>query len=562
MKRENVFIKKISEMSALKRSKIAFSYIENNQVVETITYNKLLSEIDFYSNYFKSLNLSDKVCILYLQAGVDFLPILFGCIEAKLKPIIRTIGQSVAKEKLVSQIKELKNEMPFINMIITNCEFQGFDMICDKFKINLIDLKNKNINLNFNNISKDIDGDIILLTSGSTKVSKGVQISIEELEENVKFCQSLWNINDSDICMNWMPHSHIYGLVTGFLLPVYTGSTSYIMSPKEFSLNFDTFFEGLSKFNITNTHTPASNLFLEKGIEYITNNQPSNFNLSNLKTVSLGGEAINYKLLKSFLENSSKFGFNYNAFSPNYGMSEISGLLCGIRINETIKTLVVDEEDLKFNNTINITNKFNSCTLVSVGKVASNNVIIFEPFTYNKLFNKTIGEIVISVPSLSNGYINEKDNANFVKYNNVIYYRTGDLGFLDENNYLFVTGRLKEIIKIKGKSISPYEIENCLLNSKYKDIINNTVVFSKKDKIDSSEEIGIFIETAMGKENDDIIKEKLINLIYEKLQIKINCNNVLFLRKNQIPRFSNGKISRKKCNELFQKIKEAEYEKN
>ena len=171
-------------------------------------------------------------------------------------------------------------------------------------------------------------------------------------------------------------HSHIYGLVTGFLLPVYTGSTSYIISPKEFSLNFDTFFEVLSKFNITNTHTTASNLFLEKGIEYITNNQPSNFNLSNLKTVSLGGETINYKLLKSFLENASKFGFNYNAFSPNYGMSEISGLLCGIRINETINTLVVDEEDLKFNNTVNITNKFNSCTLVSVGKVASNNVII------------------------------------------------------------------------------------------------------------------------------------------------------------------------------------------
>ena len=72
----------------------------------------------------------------------------------------------------------------------------------------------------------------------------------------------------------------------------------------------------------------------------------------------------------------------------------------------------------------------------------------------------------------------KKDNDNFVKYNNVIYYRTGDLGFLDENNYLFVTGRLKEIIKIKGKNISPYEIENCLLDSKYKDIINNTAIIT------------------------------------------------------------------------------------
>ena len=562
MEHENIFIKKILDMPISKRNKIAFSYIENNKVIETITYNKILNDIDIYSKYFKSLNLADRVCILYLQAGVDFLPILFGCIEANLKPIIRTIGQSVSKDKIINQIEELKNEMPFINLIITNCEFEDFNIICNKCKINFIDLKNKDINLNFNNISKDIDGDIILLTSGSTKVSKGVQISIKELEENVKFCQSLWDINENDICMNWMPHSHIYGLVTGFLLPVYTGSSSYIMSPKEFSLKFDTFFEALSKFNITNTHTPASNFFLEKGIEYVIKNQPSNFDLSKLKTVSLGGEAINYKLLESFLENLSKYGFNFNAFSPNYGMSEISGLLCAIKINESVKTIVVDEYDLKFNNTVNITNKFNSCTLVSVGKVSCDNVIMFEPFTYNRLPNKTIGEIVINVPSLSNGYINKNDNANFVEYNNDIYYRTGDLGFVDENNYLFVTGRLKEIIKIKGKNISPYEIENCLLNSEFKEFINNVVVFSKKDKIDSSEEIGIFTETSAISENDDIIKKKMLNLIDKKLQIKVDCTNVLFLRKNRIPRFSNGKISRKKCNELFQKIMEDENEKS
>lgn len=562
MECENIFIKKILDMPMSKRNKIAFSYIENNKVIETITYNKILNDIDIYSKYFESLNLTDRVCILYLQAGVDFLPILFGCIEANLKPIIRTIGQSVSKDKIINQIEELKNEMPFINLIITNCEFEDFNIICNKCKINFIDLKNKDINLNFNNISKDIDGDIILLTSGSTKVSKGVQISIKELEENVKFCQSLWDINENDICMNWMPHSHIYGLVTGFLLPVYTGSSSYIMSPKEFSLKFDTFFEALSKFNITNTHTPASNLFLEKGIEYVIKNQPSNFDLSKLKTVSLGGEAINYKLLESFLENLSKYGFNFNAFSPNYGMSEISGLLCAIKINESVKTIVVDEYDLKFNNTVNITNKFNSCTLVSVGKVSCDNVIMFEPFTYNRLPNKTIGEIVINVPSLSNGYINKNDNANFVEYNNDIYYRTGDLGFVDENNYLFVTGRLKEIIKIKGKNISPYEIENCLLNSEFKEFINNVVVFSKKDKIDSSEEIGIFTETSAISENDDIIKKKMLNLIDKKLQIKVDCTNVLFLRKNRIPRFSNGKISRKKCNELFQKIMEDENEKS
>ena len=52
MERENIFIKKILDMPISKRNKIAFSYIENNKVIETITYNKILNDIDIYSKYF------------------------------------------------------------------------------------------------------------------------------------------------------------------------------------------------------------------------------------------------------------------------------------------------------------------------------------------------------------------------------------------------------------------------------------------------------------------------------------------------------------------------------
>lgn len=51
MERENIFIKKILDMPISKRNKIAFSYIENNKVIETITYNKILNDIDIYSKY-------------------------------------------------------------------------------------------------------------------------------------------------------------------------------------------------------------------------------------------------------------------------------------------------------------------------------------------------------------------------------------------------------------------------------------------------------------------------------------------------------------------------------
>jgi len=554
----NVFMNKIlGNIENGKGEKIAFSYIENKTIIEKITYLELYESMIKYRDYFKSLNLENRVCVLYLKASVYFIPILFGCIEAGIKPIIKTIGESVSKYKLFDKLNELKNSMKFIDTVITNYNYPSFDNYCLNLKLNYVDLENMKSSVIFNDKkSIKIDGDIILLTSGSTKASKGVMIELKQLESNVQLCQKLWKINENDVCLNWMPHSHIYGLVTGYLLPIYTCSTSYIMNPKEFSNHFDYYFESLSTFKITHTHTPASNLFLEKGIELIPK-LCDDFNLQNLKTVSLGGEAINFALLGKFITKFNKYNLLKNVFSPNYGMSEISGLLTAIRLNEEIHVVNVDNYDLKFNNKITITNKFNGCNLVSVGKVDKNETIIVEPNSLNKLANREIGEIILSVPSLSDGYISSEDNESFIMKNGRRYYKTGDLGFLDDD-YLIVTGRLKEIIKIKGKNISPYEIENCINLSILGEKINNIVAFSKKDDIHKFEEIGIFIEPKNSNLDNTKTKEYIANQLNSKLQIKVNKENIVILNKNKIPRFSNGKISRKKCNEYFYKIKEDE----
>ena len=559
---KNIFVEKIKEsLDRCNGNKIAFRYIENSNIVSEISYFELLNKINLYEIYFNSLNLNNKIYVLYMSANVEFIPVLFGCINAGIIPIIRTIGESVSKDKLFNQLDELKKEMNFIDGVITNYNYPELSDYCVNNNLNYIDLENKNSNILYINPNVELDADIILLTSGSTKTSKGVKLTLEQLLSNVLLCKNLWNINENDICLNWMPHSHIYGLITGFLLPIYTFGTSYIMNPKEFSNHFDTYFKALSDLKITHTHTPASNLFLEKGIKY-HNNICDNFDLKNLKTISLGGEAINYNLLEQFSNIYSKYNLSDNTFSPNYGMSEISGLLTAIKINENIHVIDVDEYDLKMNNRVKISNKFNSCKLVSIGRINKNETYIFEPDTFKKLPNREIGEIVLSLHSMSNGYVDISDNINtFVNKDNKIFYRTGDLGFLDDD-YLIVTGRLKEIIKIKGKNISPYEIENCIITNIDNKLINNVVSFSKQDNIHNKEDVGIFVESNISVEKEKKFKEDIYNLLKNKLQIKVDINNILVLRHTSIPRFSNGKISRKKCNELFNNIKDDEYEKS
>ena len=137
----NVFMNKIlGNIENGKGEKIAFSYIENKTIIEKITYLELYESMIKYRDYFKSLNLENRVCVLYLKASVYFIPILFGCIEAGIKPIIKTIGESVSKYKLFDKLNELKNSMKFIDTVITNYNYPSFDNYCLNLKLNYVDL--------------------------------------------------------------------------------------------------------------------------------------------------------------------------------------------------------------------------------------------------------------------------------------------------------------------------------------------------------------------------------------------------------------------------------------
>ena len=71
------------------------------------------------------------------------------------------------------------------------------------------------------------------------------------------------------------------------------------------------------------------------------------------------------------------------------------------------------------------------------------------------------GEVVIKGPNVVDGYENNPE-ANASSFTDG-WFRTGDQGYLDEEGYLFLTGRLKEMINRGGEKISPYDVEKALL---------------------------------------------------------------------------------------------------
>ena len=150
-----------------------------------------------------------------------------------------------------------------------------------------------------------------------------------------------------------------------------------------------------------------------------------------------------------------------------------------------------------------------------------------------KLSQGEIGEICIKGDNVTNGYENnpEANKQSFVND----WFRTGDEGFFDEDGYLKISGRLKEIINKGGEKISPLEVDNILMDFPP---IDQALCFGYKDKM-LGEDIAVAIKL---KENKSCTEDDIKSYANEKLA-KFKIPKKIFIVED-IPKGATGKLQR------------------
>ena len=150
-----------------------------------------------------------------------------------------------------------------------------------------------------------------------------------------------------------------------------------------------------------------------------------------------------------------------------------------------------------------------------------------------KLPQGEIGEICIKGDNVTNGYENnpEANKQSFVND----WFRTGDEGFFDEDGYLKISGRLKEIINKGGEKISPLEVDNILMDFPP---IDQALCFGYKDKM-LGEDIAVAIKL---KENKSCTEDDIKSYANEKLA-KFKIPKKIFIVED-IPKGATGKLQR------------------
>ncbi|HSE19187.1 MAG TPA: amino acid adenylation domain-containing protein, partial [Pyrinomonadaceae bacterium] len=294
-------------------------------------------------------------------------------------------------------------------------------------------------------------GDLAFLqyTSGSTGHPRGVMLTHANLLHNASLIFQVYEHTATDIYVSWLPMFHDMGFMMGVLQPLFAGIRSVVMSPVSFLQRPARWLEAISRYRATTSGAP--NFAYELCARKIAPADAAALDLSSWSVAFNGAEPVRAETLDRFVSRFAPCGFRRAVFNPGYGLAEAtlmvtSGRKASLPVIKRLETT-------------------NSNLIVGCGStLPGQRVIIVDPESLTELEDGQVGEIWVSGPSVAQGYWNRPEdtekifNAYLANSDEGPFLRTEDLGFIEDGE-LYITGRIKDLIIIRGLNHYPQDIE-------------------------------------------------------------------------------------------------------
>jgi acyl-CoA synthetase (AMP-forming)/AMP-acid ligase II/acyl carrier protein len=301
-------------------------------------------------------------------------------------------------------------------------------------------------------------------TSGSTSSPKGVVISHENLLYNAGLIQQAFGNTRQSSAVCWLPLYHDMGLIGGVIQPIFCGGTCTLLAPASFLQRPALWLETISRMQASVCGGPdfAYDLCVRK----ISPEEREGLDLSSWEVAFTGAERIRAETIERFCETFAPCGFRREAFFPCYGLAEATLMVSGgPRLTPPV-ILRLQTDALQQNRAQEASDAdTNVRTLVACGQsMLGQKIHIVNPQTRLDCADGEIGEIWVQGSSVAEGYFQRPEATDSTFGGRLAdtgegpFLRTGDLGFL-RNSQLFVTGRLKDVIIIRGRNYYPEDIE-------------------------------------------------------------------------------------------------------
>lgn len=394
---------------------------------------------------------------------------------------------------------------------------------------------------------------LLQYTSGSTSTPKGVMVSHANLLHNEALIQRAFRQSKESIIVGWLPLYHDMGLIGNALQPIYSGARCILMSPVSFLQSPVRWLRAISHYKATTSGGP--NFSYDLCTRKITPQDEEGLDLSSWTVAFNGAEPVRAETLKKFAERFVRLGFKREALVPCYGLAEATLLVSGLRDSRPAKTLKVDAGALAGHRIRRRVAKNGTArTLVSSGRAADGiRLRIVDPESGLRCPAHQVGEIWVEGASVAQGYWGQAEeserifNARIAKSRGGRFLRTGDLGFIQDGE-LFVTGRLKDLIIVRGRNLYPQDIE-ATVERAHPGLRAGCVAAFSMDA-EPEERVVIVQEVERGYEHKTAGMADAVRCAVVE-QHEIQPHVILLTRAGTIPKTSSGKIQRYMCREQF-----------
>lgn len=529
------------------------------EITEEITYSGLYNAAIINSVFLKQNGLKKgEKCLLVFHSAIEFMISFFACMVAELIPISVFPPKRNRDNDRFERIIEDSGAIAILSNKRLKQDLESFieksEIDLYNIKIILITSTNKSISGTEIPVIKSDETAFIQYTSGSTTSPNGVNVTHKNLLNNSAIIQTAFNLDFNMISTAWLPHIHDMGFIGSMLQSLYCGGINIVIPPAVFIRNPASWFKIISAYKATITGGP--NFAFDHCVNFINLNEFSNIDLSSLKVMFIGSEPVYSSTIKKFCKKFKSLGFRNEMFLPCYGLAESALMVTGIFQTEKPLIIKVDEEELIVNNKIITDVKTEkSKELVSSGYPWLNHeVVIVDHHTRSVLKENQIGEIWIKGNSVSPGYINNETKTRetfhaFTSEGKGPYLRSGDLGFL-RNKHLFVTGRIKDVILLRGKNYYPHDIEQSVMQS---DDALQDYAGAAFSITDDMEEHLVIINEIKRSHMRTADKDQVINNINEAVAANhgIKAHTIVLVNPLSIPKTTSGKIQRNLVKSYF-----------
>ena len=378
---------------------------------------------------------------------------------------------------------------------------------------------------------------LLQYTSGSTATPKGVMITHANITANQRMIGQAFGSSPADVGVGWLPFYHDMGLIGIVLNPIYAGYPMVMMPPLAFLQRPIRWLRAMSRYRATISGGP--NFAYDLCVQRIGAQQRAALDLTSWKVAFNGAEPVRADTLDQFASAFAPSGFCRDAFLPCYGLAEATLIATGGSRTSSPVTRAPSNDDAPGRR-----------PLVGCGSaLGEERVLVVDPVTLQPCAPGQEGEIWLAGPNVAKGYWGRGDESERTFRARPVtgegaFLRTGDLGLLDGGE-LHVTGRIKDLIIIRGRNLYPQDVEQTVERASPAVRSSCVVAFAiASDGEHDAERLGVAAE--INKVQGDGALEAVCAAIVAAVtdEHELAPSVVVLLPRSKLPKTSSGKVQR------------------